>query len=356
MKIVLVDSLKGNEKLSYDVTDPNGAILIKAGTVITNQHIKKLQKNGIYAVRISGYEDAVTNYKEKLKDEYMENLKYSTLKSMPAAFQQIVESPKSININQFKNDIFKMVDHILECGSVTTNLFEIKDYDDYTYVHCVDTCIMSIFLGMSAGLGKNEIDDLALAAILHDIGKIKIPNSIINKKGRLTDSEFEIIKTHPSLGEKIVADLPNIPDDVCMAIGQHHERFDGRGYPHGIVGKTIHPYAKIISVCDVFTAVSANRSYRPRFEPFEAYELILSGAGSQFDPKLISRFKDNFAIYPIGSIIRLSNGMSGIVVKQNKGFPDRPVIKIFNMENSTWTGSFDLNLLDNIDVTVVSSE
>lgn len=357
MKTILVSSLKNNEKLSYDITDSNGAILIKAETIITQEHIQRLNDKGIYVIQLPDDNDnnmRVLEYKKQLKDNYMENLKYSALENIPNAFEGIANN-STTNLNPLKNDIFNIVDHVIQEGSITTNLFEIKSFDDYTYVHCIDTCIMSIFLGLACGLKKSELNELALGAVLHDIGKIKIPNDIINKPSKLTDSEFEIIKTHPHHGQILVSDIPGISLDIRSAVGQHHERFDGKGYPRGLQGNRIHPFARIISICDVFTAVSANRSYRPRFQPYDAYELILTGSGSQFDPAIVKQFKDAFSIYPLGCSLNLSNGMSGIVIKQNKGFPDRPIIKIFNEEISTWKGSFELDLLHNMNVTVVDA-
>lgn len=354
MKTILVSSLKNNEKLSYDITDANGSILIKAGTIITQQHIKRLQDNGIYIIQLPDNNADMIKYKEQLKDKYMENLKYSALENIPDAFDGILNNSKE-NLKPLKNDIFKMVDHVIREGSITTNLFEIKSFDDYTYVHCIDTCIMSIFLGSACGLKKSEINELALAAALHDIGKIKIPNNIINKASKLNDDEFDMIKKHPYYGQILVSDIPGISLSIRNAVGQHHERYDGKGYPKGLSHNHINFFARIISVCDVFTAVSANRSYRQRFQPNDAYELILTGSGSQFDPEIVKQFKDAFSIYPIGCSLRLSNGMSGVVIKQNLGFPDRPIVKIFNKEDSDWKGSFELDLLNNIDVTVVDA-
>lgn len=351
MKIILVENLKGTEKLSFDVCDNQGRILIKAGTILTKQHINKLHDHCIFSVKIDGYSDNYLEYKSNLKDEYMESLKNSSLKNIPIMFDKIVNGNFD-KPEEYTDNVYSMVDHILEEGSVNTNLFEIKSYDDYTYIHCVDTCIMAVFLGSSLHLPMDTLRDLSVAAILHDIGKTKISNSIITKQGKLTNEEFAIIKNHTLYGEEILSKISSIPQIVVDSVGQHHEKFNGKGYPRELSGDQINIFARIISICDVFTAVSANRSYRNRFNPYDAYELILSSAGTQFDPKLVHCFKDTFSVYPLGCSLILSNGLEGIVIGQNKGFPDRPIVKIFKKFNNDIFAPFELNLLEHINVTV----
>lgn len=351
MKIILVENLRGTEKLSFDVCDNEGRILIKAGTVLSKQHINKLYDHGIFSVKIDGYDNDYLEYKSNLKDEYMESLKHSSLKNMPIMFDKIVNGSFD-KPEEYTDNVYSMVDHILEEGSVNTNLFEIKSYDDYTYIHCVDTCIMAVFLGSTLHLPKDQLRDLSVAAILHDIGKTKISNSIITKQGKLTDEEFSIIQSHPIYGEEILRTISSIPSIVIKAVAQHHEKFNGKGYPYGVSGNNINIFARIISICDVFTAVSANRSYRKRFDPYDAYELILSSAGTQFDPTLVNCFKETFSVYPLGCSLILSNGFEGIVIGQNKGFPDRPILKIFKKFHQDIFSPFELNLLEHINVTV----
>lgn len=144
-----------------------------------------------------------------------------------------------------------------------------------------------------------------------------------------------------------------LSEEVIDGVFNHHERYDGSGYPRGLKGNEISQFGRIISICDVFTAVSANRSYRLRFKPNEAYELILSGSGSMFDPDFVDEFRNTFFIYPLGSCVRLSNGVEGYVVKQNKSFPDRPVIRvIYEKDKANSISPYEIDLLQHNDIII----
>ncbi|CAM3802767.1 HD-GYP domain, c-di-GMP phosphodiesterase class II (Or its inactivated variant) [Hathewaya histolytica] len=350
MKLVSVNDLKGSEVLWKHILDYEGKILLSAGTVLNEDHINKLKHNGIYAIKVE--ENCDFNFKWKFKDDYMKTLKTSVIKNMPILFDNLVAGNYD-DSHKYIEDVYSIVDHIMNQGTVNTNLFDLKHYDDYTYVHCVDTCIMATFLGYTMNLNKSNLRHLAVAAILHDIGKTKVPSSIINKKGRLTNNEFEIIKKHSLYGIQILNSIKKFHPIVIRAVAEHHEKFDGTGYPFGIKGYRISKFARIISICDVFTAVSANRSYRERFNPTDAYELILSSSGTAFDPILVKHFRDTFYIYPLGCRLKLSNGLEGIVIKQNKSFPDRPIVRIISPGYNIYSNSFDMDLLKETAITVV---
>ncbi|WP_142413947.1 HD-GYP domain-containing protein [Hathewaya massiliensis] len=350
MKLVSVNDLNGTEVLWKDILDYEGKVLLSAGTVLNKAHIEKLKNNGIYAIKVE--DDYEFNLKWKFKDEYMNTLKTSVIKNMPILFDNLVDGDYD-NSYKYIEDVYSIVDHIIHQGSITTNLFQIKSYDEYTYVHCVDTCIMATFLGYSMNINKANLRNLAVAALLHDIGKTKIPTSIINKKSKLSNNEFEIIKKHPMYGKQILQSMKKIHPDIISGVAEHHERFDGKGYPFGIKGYNICKFARIISICDVFTAVSANRSYRERFSPTDAYELILSCSGTAFDPTLVEHFRKTFFVYPLGCRLKLSNGLEGIVIEQNKFFPDRPIVRIISPDSTVQSNPFDMDLLKETTLTVV---
>ncbi len=142
-------------------------------------------------------------------------------------------------------------------------------------------------------------------------------------------------------------------EDIIRGVAEHHERIDGKGYPYGLKDEEISTYGKIITVSDVFTAVSANRSYRMKFDPNEAYEFILAGMGTKFDSEVIKKFKENFAIYPLGCGVNLSNGVQGYVIKQNRNFPDRPIIRVvYDMHTNEPVQPYDIDLMKNKSLTI----
>ena len=343
MRIVFVKNLNVDEVITKNVLNGDGKILLKAGTKITREHINYLKSSMIVFVYV---EDEMLS--DVRIDFEMEILKEGVLNKMPRMFDEIVSGNYVESTEALKN-VETLVDHIIEEGEVNTNLFEVKTYDDYTYIHSLDTSIMASFLGISLGYDENRLKELSKAAILHDIGKIKGDNELINKSGDLTNEEFSEVKRHAIYGYEILKSAEGISEEIIKGVAEHHERVDGKGYPLGLKGDKISQFAKIISVCDVFTAVSANRCYRDRFDPKEAYELILSGSGTMFDPMIVNKFRETFYVYPLGCHVKLSNNKEGYVVKQNKKFPDRPIIRIIEGDNQFF---YEFDLLQNTNVVI----
>jgi HD-GYP domain-containing protein (c-di-GMP phosphodiesterase class II) len=322
MRLEFVKNLKGNEILAKNIISETGETLLKAGLKINLSLIQKLRKYCVFMVYV---ED------ERLSDisrgHDITDLKKTTLEIMPNLFNELLEGDRATSTKSI-GMVEELIEDVVSKRSININLYEVKAYDNYTYIHCVDTSIMSIYLGTCLNFNHQEIKELGISAILHDIGKIKVANKIINKRGPLSAEEFKEIKKHTIYGKEILERTGAFSNKVIDGVLQHHERVDGTGYPYGLNKNKISDYAKIISVSDVFTAISANRSYRKKFDPKEAYELILGGIGSRFDSDIVENFRKNFAIYPLGCCVKLSNGIEGYVVRQNKSFPDRPVIRV----------------------------
>jgi HD-GYP domain-containing protein (c-di-GMP phosphodiesterase class II) len=199
---------------------------------------------------------------------------------------------------------------------------------------------------------RTMLEDLAAGAVLHDIGKMKIPKNILNKTSRLTEEEFEIMKKHSLLGYDLVKDLSYVSDRAKKIVLQHHERVDGSGYPYSLDGTKISRFAKITALSDVYDAVVSDRVYRKGISGSEAYEFILGGAGTLFDWELVNLFKNNFSIYPLGACVRLTNSVEGFVVRENKGFPDRPIIRVTYDKNGRAIEPIEIDLLEKIDICI----
>jgi len=350
MDIVLTRNLKEGDILGVDLSDAYATVLLKKGTKLNEMYILAIKSAGIYYVILKEKNKFLSDNYEKLN-----LIKETMIKVIPKFFDEIF-SKDYCKIEEELCIVDDMVKYIVETGEINTSIFDLKEYDDYTYVHCVNTSIMATFLGLQLNLNQKELSSLALGAILHDIGKMKLPINILNKKEKLTHDEFEEIKNHSINGEVILKNA-GITDEIVLDIVlQHHERVDGKGYPYGINGDEISIYAKIVSVCDVFTALSANRSYRDRFSPNDAFEFILTKYNIMFDIKIVDMFKETFAIYPRGGKVRLCNGIEGVVISQNKGFPDRPIIKVYyDGCLKRQVKNYELDLLAYINLTIVEA-
>lgn len=329
MRLEFINRVKEKDVLGKSILTSDGQVLLKAGVELTNSYINKLKELGVFYLYVEDERLDDVN----IEDEKLLQLKQESIKSMLNIMNNLyVRNQRELRKSLV--GIEDMVSYIVELGDVNKSLYDIQTYDNYTFIHSIDTCIMASFLGASAGYDKWQLKEIGIGASLHDVGKTRIPLEILNKKDRLTDEEFKEIKNHPLYGAEILKKNVVISDAVVKIAEQHHERVDGKGYPRGLIDKQITNYAKLVCICDVYDAVSNDRCYRKKFSPNDAYELILSGSGSNFDQNLVRNFKNTFAIYPLGCGVELSNKIKGYVVKQNKGFPDRPVIRVLCDENT----------------------
>ena len=209
------------------------------------------------------------------------------------------------------------------------SLIRLKTADEYTYLHSVAVCVLMVALGKQFGLRGEELKEVGVAGLLHDIGKMAVPGDILNKPGKLTDEEFEIVKSHPRRGWEILKSVYHTGEpalDVCL---HHHERMDGKGYPEKLSADTLTLHARMGAVCDVYDAITSDRCYKKGWEPAEAIKKMASWKDGHFDETVFRAFVKTVGIYPNGTLVKLKSGRLGVVLEQSEKSLMTPLIRVF---------------------------
>ena len=209
------------------------------------------------------------------------------------------------------------------------SLARLKTKDDYTYMHSVAVCGLMVSLGRQLGLDAHQVRDAGLAGLLHDMGKMAIPLEVLNKPGKLTEDEYTLIKTHPERGHAMLLEGNNVNPVVLDVCVHHHERIDGRGYPHRLKGDEISVFAKMAAVCDVYDAITSNRPYKVGWDPAESLKKMAGWAEGDYAETIFQAFVKSIGIYPTGSLLLLDSGRLCIVVEQSQGSLLQPKVKAF---------------------------
>lgn len=331
MRYCSTKSLQVGSILARPILTEDGRTLLCANTELSTFLISRLRNLGYVGVYIYDdmYDDIVPEGVLSLDTQ-----------------MKVLTALSNLNIDSCMYLSNKIVDDIHSCDLIDTDLSALLNYDTYTYQHSLNVAVYCGVLGFKLGFTIEKTKDLVLAAMLHDIGKMFIPKEIITKAGPLTEEERDKINEHPQLGYKFLQENSRISSKTKVAVLEHHENYDGSGYPLGIYHEDIYSLAMIIHVCDVYDAMISKRSYKDSIPPSEVIEYLMSKCGTMFDLDIVSVFIKNLVVFPNGSQVRLSDDRSCIVVRNNDNYPLRPVVRDNNGNDIDLLEANNITILD----------
>jgi HD-GYP domain-containing protein (c-di-GMP phosphodiesterase class II) len=365
-RYVRTRSLKDEMIIDQSIIDRAGRILIARNTVLDAYHIMSLLKMGVPGIYIrEGEEDAVpvlTDNQEPIIEEAVKNkidkntiqdrakvkLSESVKARVAEGIQYLYNDTSSDNFTSTtKNITDDLMRAITDNDAVAVDISALKISDEYTFKHSVDVATMSMIVGRKYGLEDNEIYELGISGLLHDVGKSKIPNEILNKATRLTDEEFAMMKQHSLFGYGILKEKYDLSNAIKLGVLQHHEKMNSTGYPMGVSSEKINLFARIISVADIYDALVTERPYKKPFSPRDAVELIMSMT-EELDINVMRSFLESVILYPVGTDVELSTGEKARVIENNSKFVLRP--KVIGL---TTGNIYDLSEISNANIVII---
>ena len=239
-----------------------------------------------------------------------------------------VRMGKAVDVGGARQLVEDISDSVARNPGAIISLARLKTADDYTYMHSVAVCAMMVALAKQLKLDPAQTRSLGVAGLLHDLGKAAMPPEVLNKPGKLTDDEFDVMKMHPTEGYKMLSASPGIDAVSLDVVLHHHEKIDGSGYPERLSGDQISLHAKMGAVCDVYDAITSNRPYKSGWDPAESLRKMAEWTG-HFDPKVFQAFVKSIGIYPVGSLVRMNSGRIGVVIEQSQKSLTMPLVKVF---------------------------
>lgn len=333
--------LKPGMKLDHPVVDRMGRNLVARGAVIDEYQIEAMLRLGIMVVYIQEgtetpegeegpklSEAAKKNVEKFRKDDRSKvTLSDSVRKRVAEGIQYIYNNVDSPEMKEATNNIASnLLSAIEENDAMAIDISSLKTSDEYTFKHSVDVATIGMILARTQGLSKEQVYEVGVTGLLHDVGKTKVPLEILNKPGRLDDEEFAIMKQHSVYGYRILkAQEEEYNEAIMLGVLQHHEKMNGRGYPIGVEGEKICQYARILSVADIYDALVTERPYKSAFSQREAVEMIMSMT-MELDMDSMRAFLESMILYPVDSYVELSNGEKARVVKNNPHYILRPMV------------------------------
>ncbi len=338
MKQVKTAELHPGMKTAKDVYSYNNQMILPQDTVLTDKMITRLEFYSIPSIQVIDGDVKYIDFHAPDRSPYSEKVKTSkefkvfqtaylrTAEGFKNDLHAIVKSRAQIDPKKMCDSVTGLITKNMTSNTVFDMLHNMREYDDYTYIHSINVSLVSNIFARWLKLSKREIETVTLCGLLHDVGKLMVPESIMKKPDKLNTNEYNIVKTHALQGYSILKNYDinsNIKDCALM----HHERCDGSGYPLGLTGDKINPYAKIVAIADVYDAMTSARIYRGPLCPYEVISIFESEGLQKYEGKYILTFLEHIAETYMNNRVQLSDGRVGDVVFMNRNQLSKPLVQ-----------------------------
>lgn len=325
MRYIPAGQLRPGMVLGQDLFDAAGRRMLATNTKLTEENIDYIEFIGTAGV----YIDDEVSKNIQIQETVSPQVKTEAVSLIQQVFSKAPEEEDNLQPEErlIRLVVENVVSDVMSNKDVMYNMIDIRNYNDYTYFHSMNVGVMAGILGAKMELPEEELSDLVTAAFLHDIGKTKVLPDLVNATRKLTPEEQEEMKTHAQVGYDYLTRKFSFPETVTQVVLQHHEWFNGQGYPNHLKGKDLSLNARILRVVDTYDSMTSKRPYCKPYQPADVMEYIMARTGLEFDPRVVSVMSSQFCIYPIGSEVILSDGRHAIVTENHPGFIGRPTVK-----------------------------
>lgn len=379
---VSIEDLLPGMVLDREVTSASdNKTLLEEGVELTETEIRRLKQREIYSVRVKSdsfekvreaaqeekldgiefsseelerlTDDVLEEEKEKQKEEDQKRRDfYQKLRNFTASLFGDIENRNHIDVSGIRSMVSTLISRMNRDLQETIQLTRLRDDEHYLYSHTINVTILSLHLANALDLRSNQLEQLGVGTMLHDVGMTQIPDEVLLKEDLLTDQEFRIIQKHPRFKEELLRNVSGLSYFARSVVLQHHERMDGSGYPIGMEGSEISKFARLVAVTDSYDAMVNPRVYSERRTSYDAMQVIIREGGNLYDKKMARYFFQNMAIYPIGSVVELSDD-SVAVVHDTTDAPLRPSVKvILDSDGKKLKPAPILNLMKNRSISI----
>lgn len=346
-----VSKLEVGEILPFNLLDSRERILLRRGQIVTPEFMERTKEEGYSSFLAEIWEED----KELVaREDISLEIKKKTLENMQEILEDLSQG-KTTSIVPLGQNVSQMAEEVKAHKELVIPLIQLKKHDDLTFTHSLNVAVISLFIAKFLGLKDEELANLGLGALLHDLGKLVIPPEILNKPSKLSEEEYEIVQKHPLSAKNILDEKTQLSEKVKEIPLQHHEKIDGSGYLFHLTKKEISILSRIVAVADVYEALTSNRPYRKSLPIPEVVEYLMGNAGYKLDDKVVGAFIRHLSPYQVGDLIKLSTGEEAVVSRINPVLPFRPIIRIKKRdEQGNVYFSEEIDLSYSLTLTIIS--